>query len=562
MTLIPRPPYTSDMDGLSIFIGGRAGDGIDQTGTLIAKLLNQLGFRLYVYRDYPSLIRGGHTFSIIRGAKEKIGTHRQTVDILLALNQDCIDKHKEKRHSRTVVVYDSDVVKTDGLGVPLTSLVKAAGAPAIVRNTAMLGALAKVLGLTWEKLENVLRVNLKKEVEVNLNLARQGYDAATVSLKVDQQNTNLLPFVTGNEALSLGLIAAGLDAYVAYPMTPSSTILHFLAQQAEAFNLQVIHPESEIAVIMMALGFSYAGKKAAVGTSGGGFCLMTEGLSFAGMAELPIVVVLGQRPGPSTGLPTYSCQTELSFALSAGQGEFTRLIVAPGDAEEAYYWSGVALRLAWQFQLPAIVLTDKNLAEGAYSFDLSAIKAFPAEKTLLWNGQGEYRRYEKTESGVSSLTFPGRAGAVVKINSYEHEEDGTTTEEAAITKTMQDKRLRKELALLQEIETLEAVKLYGRKSARTAIVCWGSNKHLCLEATEKFEIRIVQPLVLNPLPLTQLRRALSGVEEIIVVEDNATGQLAQLLKTAGYKIDALVQNYDGRPLTVELLEERLARTIK
>ncbi|MBU0629634.1 MAG: 2-oxoacid:acceptor oxidoreductase subunit alpha [Candidatus Margulisbacteria bacterium] len=550
------------MESLSILIGGRAGDGIDQASLLIGKLLNQLGFRIYIYRDYPSLIRGGHTFSIVRAAREKLGAHRQTVDFICALNQDCLDNHRDKIHGRTVVLYDSDVVKGTGLALPLTSMVKAAGGPEIVRNTAMLGGLAKALGLPWEKFEKVARENLKKETEINIQLARKGYNAAETFYKIEEQKKPVLPLVTGNEALALGLASAGLDAYISYPMTPSSTILHFLAQRAEALNMKVIHPESELAVIMMALGFAYAGQKTAVGTSGGGFCLMTEGLSFAGMAELPMVIVLGQRPGPSTGLPTYSSQTELMFALWAGQGEFTRLIVAPGDAEEAYYWGGVALRLAWKYQLPAIILTDKNIAEGTYSFDLKNIKRFPEEQSLFWDGSGEYKRYLATASGISPLAFPGEAGATIKVNSYEHEEDGVTTEDQRITRKMQEKRLRKGVALLKEIDELEAVKVYGKQAARTAVVCWGSTKHLCLEAAEKLEVRVVMPLVLSPLPLTQLKKALQGVAQIIAVEDNATAQLAQLLKGAGIKVDAVILTYDGRPETVEQLEERIARGMK
>ena len=181
-----------------------------------------------------------------------------------------------------------------------------------------------------------------------------------------------LPIITGNQAISLGLIKAGLGAYVAYPMTPSSSVLDFMARYAKDFGLKVVHPESEIAVMLMAQGFAYAGVKAAVGTSGGGFCLMTEGLSLAGMAEMPVVVVMAQRTGPSTGLPTYTAQGDLHFVLNAGQGEFPRFIVAPGDAEEAYYWAGVALNLAWKFQVPSFILTDKIVSESQYSFDIES----------------------------------------------------------------------------------------------------------------------------------------------------------------------------------------------
>ncbi|MFA4905998.1 MAG: 2-oxoacid:acceptor oxidoreductase family protein [Candidatus Margulisiibacteriota bacterium] len=501
----------------SILIGGRAGYGIDKAGTVISRILNQLGYRQYIYRDYPSLIRGGHTFSIIRAsAKDKIYSHENKVDYILALNQETIDLHRDKLKKDGTILSDPDLMKEEGRE--------------ITGNSLLIGSFCRTMGIGWAILEEVFRRSFPRELEQNLKVARQGYDRAQEKVKLEPLKRELLPLLTGNEALGLGLIQGGLNSYVAYPMTPSSAILHFLAAHAQEFSLKVIQPESEIAVMLMALGMSYAGERAAVGTSGGGFCLMTEGLSFSGQAELPIVIVLGQRTGPSTGLPTYTGQTELHFALNAGQGEFPRLILAPGDAEEAYYCAALALNLAYKHKVPAIIMTDKTVAEGTYNFDLKAIPQIAEEKP---------------------------AGIVAKINSYEHDKNGITTEEAAITQSNAEARLQKGKDLLIDIEKLETVKVYGRKDAPTALLCWGSNKGVCLEVGEKLGMKVIQSLVLSPFPVEQVKAALSGVNKLISVENNSTGQLERLLNQHGFKVDERILKYDGRPFSLDELEAGL-----
>lgn len=541
---------------ISILIGGRAGYGIDKAGSLIAGLLNQLGYRLYIYRDYPSLIRGGHTFSIIRASGKRIAAHRNQADYLLALDQETVDRHRAKLKKGGLIIFDSDLVKADGAGLPVGTILKESGAPEVARNTCLLGAFARAAGLDWALFEQVLREQMPRDLEINLLVGRRGYDSAKPAAGIEKLGQPALPVQTGNEALAQGLIAAGLQAYAAYPMTPSSTILSTLAEQAAEHNLKVVQPESEIAVMLMALGFAYAGHKVAVGTSGGGFCLMTEGLSFSGMAELPVVIVMGQRTGPSTGLPTYTGQSELHFVLNAGHGEFPRFVVAPGDAEEAYYWSAAALGLAWQFQVPSFILTDKTVAEGGFNFDLKAIKPLSSAGMAGWDGKGPYRRYQDTASGISPLAFPGAREAIVKINSYEHDEAGLTVEDAAITKRNADKRQRKEKALLEALKNYETVRTYGQ--GETALLCWGSNKGVCVETAEKLGWKVIHPLVLSPFPAEQFQAALKGVKKLICVENNAGGQLVKLLKLNGFSVDASVNKYDGRPFDLDELEQKLA----
>jgi len=549
------------MDEISILIGGKAGFGIDRSGAVLGRLLNKLGYYIYIYRDYPSLIRGGHTFSIIRASRDRIAAHQEKIDFILALNQETLDLHKSRLKDSCMCVYDFDQTKSPPdvccLGLPLTKLLKEENAPEIMRNTCIIGALTKAIGIDFALLEEVLKKEFAKDTDLNIKVAQRGFNETKELLKIGPLNQKSLPLLTGNQAIALGLIKGGLNAYIAYPMTPSSPILHYLANIADDFGLDVIHPESEISVILMALGYAYAGKRAAVGTSGGGFCLMTEALSLSGMAEIPIVIVLGQRPGPSTGLPTYSAQTELFFALNAGQGEFVRFIVAPGDAEESYYWSAVAMELSWKYQIPSIILSDKELGESTFNFDMDKIGALPEQKSFLWDKKSPYQRYKITENGVSPLIFPPVKNEIIKLNSYEHDEFGITTEEPEETTSMQDKRLRKEKFLAEELESIKAVNVYDGKRNDIAILCWGSNKGVCVEVGQRLGLKVIQPVVMNPFPVKQFKEAIAGAKEVICVENSATGQLPRLIKFYGFNSFIKIFKYDGRPFSVEELEEKV-----
>jgi 2-oxoglutarate ferredoxin oxidoreductase subunit alpha len=332
-------------------------------------------------------------------------------------------------------------------------------------------------------------------------------------------------------------------------MTPSSSLLHFLAEYQEKFDITVIHPENEIAVILMALGFAYAGKRSAVGTSGGGFCLMTEGLSLAGMAELPLVLVVSQRTGPSTGLPTYTGQSELQFIVHAGQGEYPRLIVAPGDAQEALFWSEIAMNMAWKFQIPAFILTDKTLSEGTYSVDPAAVSDVQREDSPGWSGTSPYLRYADVPSGVSPLAVPGMKDAVIKVNSYAHDEAGVSTEAADRVVQMTKKRLRKWEGLAEEMQHYPGVTLSGIPDASTALLCWGSTKGVCNEIASLLGLRVIRPILLSPFPAVQLKNAITGVTKLIAVEENATAQLATLAGQYGIIPDERILRYDGRPFS-------------
>ena len=418
------------------------------------------------------------------------------------------------------VIYDADKVKLDGTkqkgcGLPITSILKEEEAPAVMKNTCILAGFCRVVGIEWAVFEDILKKHIPKKLEQNLRVAKRGYDSAVEFCRVEKIDQPSLPIMTGNQAISLGLIKAGLGAYIAYPMTPSSSVLDFMARASPDFGIKVIHPESEIAVMLMAQGFAYAGVKAAVGTSGGGFCLMTEGLSLAGMAEMPVAIVMAQRTGPSTGLPTYTAQADLHFVLNAGQGEFPRFVVAPGDAEDAYYWSNVALNMAWKFQVPAFILSDKIVSESQYSFDLEAAGDAEPASPLLWDGQGSYNRYSYSETGVSPLAYPPQKGQVIKSDSYMHDASGITTEDPQITREMSDKRQLKGQSLARDLEGYETVKVFGDEKGKTALLCWGSNKGVCIEASQKLGLKVIQVLALWPFPEQKLLDALQGVERLI-----------------------------------------------
>ena len=556
------------MRDFSILIGGKAGSGIDKSTLILGDLLNQSGYRVYIYRDYPSLIRGGHTFSIIRASQTKIAAHRDKIDFLLALNKETLDLHLTKLSGDGKVICDVELLKeaalpvqTMTLGVPIVKFVKEENAPEVMRNTCLIGAFAKAIGIKIELLEKILKKNFGKSIDVNIKIAKKGYDASVVMESIRLPAQDALPLISGSQAICLGLIKGGLQVYVSYPMTPTTPLLHFFAEQANDFSLKVIHPESELGVILMALGFAYAGQKTAVGTSGGGFCLMTESLSLSGMSEVPAVIVLGQRPGPSTGLPTYSSQSDLNFALYAGQGEFVRFVVAPGDLEEAYYWSACALNLAWKYQIPSIILTDKNLNEGIGNFDVNETGEIKEDNPYLWDGTTDYHRYADSKTGISPMAFVPEKNAVIKVSGYEHDELGITTEDAAVTKKMQDKRLRKEKYLIEELKSFPTVKTYGEDKQTTALLCWGSNKGVCVELAQTLGLKVIQPLVLSPFPEHAFKEAMRGIKKLIAVEDNATGQLARLVKIYGIAVDDTILKYDGRPFTLDELEEKVKEKI-
>lgn len=561
------------MDSFSVLVGGKAGDGIAEAGRMIAQVLNRLGYFLYQHVDSPSLIRGGHTFVLVRAARRRISAPRAEVSVLIALNRETITRHDWRLEDQGVVLYDSGLIDAGtlpprahsaSLGIPLELILDEEGGLPVMRNTVILGAFCKALAIPWALVEETIVAHQPKVTELNVKVARRGYELAREVLTAEMSGAAPRPLLAGTDAIGLGLAAADLRAYLGYPMTPTSGLLHFFAQEAPRFALKVYQPEGEIAVMLMALGHVYAGERAAVGTSGGGFALMVEGLSLAAQAELPIVVVLGQRTGPSTGLPTYTAQSDLDFAISAGHGEFPRAVIAPADAEQAYAWSALALDLAWHCQVPVIVLGDRTLNDNSQSFCEEAVPSLPRPAPVEWDGAPmdpqpdlAYKRYLLTDDGISPLAFPGREGAIVKANSYTHDEWGITTEDPERTARMQEKWLRKGRTLAGVLDALPLVNVSGDPQATTAVVTWGSPTGALREVGEALGLRIVQPVVLWPFPARQLAAALAGAERVVAAEVNAGGQLANLMAGRGLPVHVRINRYDGRPWTVGELQREL-----
>ena len=549
----------------SILIGGAAGEGTRMSGQLIGKLLNQYGWRIFIYEDYQSLITGGHNFSIIRASKERISASTKEIDYLIALNQDTLQRHRVRLKKDGVIIYNSDQIKGEkGVGIAALTITTQLGGKPIMKNSSLLGALGKVLGIDWQAIEDLLKREFGEKAELNLKIAKAGYDKAETHKKIEKLNQKPLPLITGNEAVALGALRAGLEVYISYPMTPASSILHYLAAlKKDLKNIVVFQPENEIEVINAAIGAAYSGKRAMVGSSGGGFALMVEALSLAGQSESPIVIVESQRPGPATGLPTYTAQGDLLFVLSAGHGDFFRFVVAPGDAEESFYLTGLAMNIAWKYQLPAIVLIDKEISEDTFNLDKSVLEKIEKRDEILWNKKGEYKRYLDTNDGISPLAFPGEAGAVVKATSYEHDESGITAEEdEEQIKRMQEKRQRKVIDLAREIEGLKAVNVFGDQNSEKAIIVFGSNKGIAIELGKEFGLRVIQPLIFQPFPEEQMKKALSGVKKIFTIETNASAQLTQFLGCRGIKIESPILKYTGRPFFIEELREELIKKLK
>lgn len=547
------------MQDWSVCIGGQAGEGINRAGELLARLFTRMGWWAYMYYDYPSLIRGGHNFALVRAADRPVGTHRTRADYLIALNQDTLTRHEHRIGPESVVIFDAGRVEADGIGIPVEEILAGENAPAVTANTCLLGAFCRAAGIPDEVRDEVISRHLPHP-EVNLQVARRGSEASESGVPIPRKPALSLPVISGAQAIGLGLVRGGLDLYIAYPMTPSSGVLHYLADEAERLSVRVIHPENEIAVMLMALGAACAGRRTAVGTSGGGFSLMSEGLSFAGQAEIPAAIVLAQRPGPSTGIPTYTSQADLLFALSAGQGEFSRLVVAPANPAEAYRWSAIGLSLAWSCQVPAIILVDKTLTEGLYTADLSRAGEIH-DHPVPSPGGGPYARYALTEDGISPLATVPTPDAVIKVNSYTHDEDGISTEDPEMAVRMAEKRVDKKRTLEERLSVYPQVQIDGDAGASRGVVCFGSTAGACGEAAERLGLRCVRPVVIAPFPTDEFSRAVAGLEQVIVVEQNATGQLGTLLAGSGMGADAAVLQDTGRPWAIDDLEERLRKVI-
>ncbi|MBN2557823.1 MAG: 2-oxoacid:acceptor oxidoreductase subunit alpha [Clostridia bacterium] len=551
----------------NLLIGGAAGQGVDTIVEILEKLLKKSGNCVFTARDFMSRVRGGHNFSTIRFGNEMIQSHSNKLDGIIALNEETIQFHKDRVSAGGFIMCDSKI-SLEGPGIIKIDMEKASkelGNPHVA-GTIAAGAVMKLFGQSLKDSDEVIENSLNEKYwKINKEALKIGFDSVEKRFDAVKGDFKDWMLLSGSQALALGSIAAGLRFYSAYPMSPSTPIMVYLASKSKEANIVVEQAEDEIAAINMALGASFAGARAMTGTSGGGFSLMVEALGFSGIAEIPLVIVDVQRPGPATGLPTRTEQSDLKFVISASQGEFPRMVIALRNHRDSFYQTIRAFHLAEKYQIPVIILSDQYLGDSSATvepFDLEGIK----EETETYKDKGEYLRYRLTENGVSPRLIPGKTKHLVSSDSDEHDEHGRITESAEVRVQMVDKRMKKLDGLAKELQEPEFI---GDKSFKTLLVGWGSTYGPLAEA-----VRILNSSKKNqyaalifgdiyPLPQKTLLDKAKKAERIINVEQNATGQLAALIREqTGLVFDSAILKYDGRQMTSEDIVARIESEAK
>lgn len=592
--IMAKQTRTNDLCWL---IGGEAGFGIQSAGHNFAMACSRAGLRVFGNAEYPSLIRGGHNSNVIRVADWDVSVHRADLDLMLAMNRETLDLHVGEMASGGGVVCDvaeifgGDEVQISNFklliskgginifDVPLKKLAMEVGKSDITRNTVGLGASFGLLEFDLSFFEQILNEFFGKKggavVENNIAALRAGYNYVRENYKVEEFGFKLKPvagqprrmLITGNEAVGMAALKAGVKFVAEYPMTPSSTILHFMARNAKDFNVIVKHTEDELAAMNMVVGASWAGVRAMTATSGGGFALMSEAVGMAGITETPAVVLEVMRGGPSTGLPTRTEQSDLQFAMHASQGEFPRLVVAPGDYTELFYKTFEAFNIADKYQMPAIILSDKHLGESVKNIEEFATADLKVDRGWLVRDAAEveklkaagyaskdrgFLRYKFEENGVSPRVVPGTAGGRYRSSTDEHDESGDLTETEENRVPMMEKRMRKLEFCLKD---LPAPVLVGEADAEITFVTWGSPKDAVLEVVgmlkkEGIRANFLQITYFIPFHTEVVRNILSKAKFKVGVEMNYEGQMcAYVAEKTGIYMDAKILKWSGRQFT-------------
>lgn len=493
---------------INILMGGKAGQGPNLLSNILGLALVKRGYYVFVSRDYQSLIRGGHNFNVLTFSDEETWSNDSEIDLIVALDENTINIHKKELKKNGAIIHEKDR-----------------------NNMYFAGRMFKSLCIDFKVLEDEIK-KLKEGFEKNLKEAKEGYEAEEKVVCKVLFNKKDIQYMNGNQGIAEGAIKSGLDVYYAYPMTPATNVMGELAQKQIEKNLLVVELESEIAVMNTAIGSAITGAKAMVGTSGGGFDLMTEALSLAGIAEVPVVIYMASRPGPSTGVATYTGQGDLQLSRHAGHGEFSRLILAPGNSLEAQELTSQAFYLTQKFGVPAILLSDKHLAESFYSFE---------EKPVI--------------TPSKKMVQLGR------FNSYEKDEFGCATEEPEKIIRNVDARQKKWKELEKESEKFSQYKVYGKSNSRNVILSWGSTKGAILDAIKDLNIKFVQILYIEPFP-SEIKKELFG--NLILIENNSTGQLGDVVtEKTGIFIDDKnkILRYDGHPFLADELSQEIQKRI-
>jgi 2-oxoglutarate ferredoxin oxidoreductase subunit alpha len=574
---------------ITVGIAGAAGDGLDRTGETLARSAARLGLHLYTYNSYQSLIRGGHTWLRLRLSEEKVDNHGDHLNVLVALNQDSLERHAEEVNPGGAIIFNSAKFACDPslvpegvslVPLPVPKLTESLGRiPPVMQNTVALGALLRLIGFDMEVTTEILSETFKRKgteiIEQNIGALRAGYDFATresPSLRHEWSfSRKRRPVVTGNQMIALGAVAAGCKFYSAYPMSPASFILHWLAAHSEKCGILVKQAEDELAVVNLAIGAGHAGVRAMCATSGGGFALMTEAIGMAGMIETPVVIVNVQRGGPSTGIPTKTEQGDLNQVIGASQGDYPRVIIAPRDAVDCYDTAVEAFNLAETFQLPVIIISDLLLGEHRSTIELDSISPdVPIERGEWVSEPAEdYKRYALTPSGISPRARPGRNRLIHVSATDDHDERGVLISDehtnAAIRRKMHEKRMRKMDGVRAQ---LKAPVLQGPRKAEVTLIGWGSTWSVINEAaaaltslgipTNQLHFKYI-----HPFHEVEAKTILEGCKRTVMVENNFTGQFARHLRAeTGFKVDHVITRYDGEPFEPAYIARRVKALVE
>ncbi|HVS87642.1 MAG TPA: 2-oxoacid:acceptor oxidoreductase subunit alpha [Candidatus Acidoferrum sp.] len=582
----------------AIGIGGAAGQGVATPGDIFAKIFSRRGLNLNAYNAYQSIIRGGHTFLTIRTGPEKVTNMGDRIDLLIPLNQDSMDRHLRLLTAGAACIYNAETIKpgSAAIGVQLCPLPVSKLADIarnkIAQNTLAIGAGLHMMGIGFPALEDVLQEQFKKKGEAvvteNVGVARAGYDYAAANFTAFAnplpKTENRYAILSGNIAMAMGGAAAGVKFYCAYPMSPATGVLHWMAAHARKAGIMVRQVEDEIGVVNMAIGAAHAGVRAMCATSGGGFALMSEGLGMSAMTEIPVVVIDCQRAGPSTGVPTKTEQGDLWQMLGAAFGDYPRVIAAPLDIGDCFKIIPEIFNIVDRFQCPGIVLCDLLLSEGRLSVnpkDLDFNQPIDrGEMITTANGaptglgtNGAYKRYRITESGISPRAIPGVLGHTHTVATDEHDEDGVLISDEFTNpvkrRAMMEKRMRKVAGIEAAIPPPA---LRGPRNADVTLIGWGSTKGVIEEACEILSDQGISASQLQirwlvPLHGEAILGLLKDSGHTIIVENNYSGQFARYLRSeTSFVPNGHIRKYDGEPFMphhiAEAVKEQLAGKTK
>ncbi len=561
---------------LNIRVSGEAGQGMQTIGTVLGKVFKEAGYYIFSNLDYMSRVRGGNNFYQLRIATVPKSCPKKKIDLLIPLSKEALNLHQEALDKDGLVVVDKEEFKLDEceyyICIDYFRLAREAGGSDIYINSVCSGILAAMTGIDLEIVTKVLAGMFSRKgdkiVENNVLAAELGYNET--SEKYSSENLNMAKppgspqyMLDGKQAVALGAISAGCKFYSAYPMSPSTGVMNTIARYMDKFGIIVEQAEDEIAAVNMAIGASATGVRAMTSTSGGGFALMGEGISLAGMTETPLVVGNFQRPGPATGFPTRTEQSDLNLVLGAGHGEFAKVIFSPGSIEESFYLTKKAFNMAEKYQIPVIILSDQFLVDSTRNLDKLDFDREASERNILSHESAkeikDYKRYKLTSSGISPRAIFSQIDDVIYIDSDEHTEEGHITEDADIRVKMVRKRFQKKMtALLDEFVDPTT---YNLENAEAVFFCFGSvlgPLWECLEEINDPKLGMVHLSQVWPLNSQKINALVKNKKRVFSVENNAEGQLSKLLRReTGISVDGSILKYDGRPFTLESLMKQI-----